>query len=147
VPSGHPSYSRNSLENYAFVNAFVTQAVRKFLGDKAFPILLSSELKPADKHCGQFCMAKPTRNDVMLDGRKVGGGAQRNTKQGYLHQGTISISFPEESFLAAVLKPETCVLDSMRMNTYPLLESPVSCSQLEQARTALQDLLIAVIKN
>lgn len=38
---------------------------------------------------GYNCFAKPVRADVMMDGRKVAGAAQRRTRGGLLHQGSI----------------------------------------------------------
>src|SRR6266700_1709494 len=35
------------------------------------------------------CFANPVRADVMLNGRKVAGAAQRRTRAGLLHQGSI----------------------------------------------------------
>lgn len=40
---------------------------------------------------GQYeCFQKPVHGDVVLDGRKLAGGAQRRTKSGLLHQGSIA---------------------------------------------------------
>jgi len=38
------------------------------------------------------CFANPVRADVMLGGRKVAGGAQRRTRAGLLHQGSIQLA-------------------------------------------------------
>jgi len=35
------------------------------------------------------CFANPVRADVLIDGRKIAGAAQRRTRQGLLHQGSI----------------------------------------------------------
>jgi lipoate-protein ligase A len=35
------------------------------------------------------CFAKPVRADVMIDGRKIAGAAQRRTRRGLLQQGSI----------------------------------------------------------
>src|SRR5437667_12195247 len=35
------------------------------------------------------CFANPVRADVLVDGRKVAGAAQRRTRSGLLHQGSI----------------------------------------------------------
>ena len=37
----------------------------------------------------QACFANPVRADVIIDGRKVAGAAQRRARAGLLHQGTI----------------------------------------------------------
>ncbi|HVM62680.1 MAG TPA: hypothetical protein VMV72_17595 [Verrucomicrobiae bacterium] len=40
---------------------------------------------------GQYeCFQKPVQGDVMADGRKLAGGAQRRTRWGMLHQGSIA---------------------------------------------------------
>ena len=38
---------------------------------------------------GYSCFANPVRADVMIDGRKVAGAAQRRTRRGLLQQGSI----------------------------------------------------------
>src|SRR6266568_3752219 len=38
------------------------------------------------------CFANPVRADVMLDGRKIAGAAQRCTRAGLLHQGSIQLA-------------------------------------------------------
>jgi len=37
----------------------------------------------------EVCFANPVRADIMLNGRKVAGAAQRRTRAGLLHQGSI----------------------------------------------------------
>ena len=38
---------------------------------------------------GYTCFANPVRADVMIDGRKIAGAAQRRTRRGLLQQGSI----------------------------------------------------------
>ncbi len=38
---------------------------------------------------GYSCFANPVRADVMIDGRKIAGAAQRRTRRGLLQQGSI----------------------------------------------------------
>jgi lipoate-protein ligase A len=38
---------------------------------------------------GNICFASPVRADVLLDGRKIAGAAQRRTRRGLLQQGSI----------------------------------------------------------
>ncbi len=140
IPASHPAYSLNTLDNYAYVNKKVIQAIHQFRkGIQA--TLLSSETKPLDVASGNFCMAKPTIYDVMVEGKKVGGAAQRRTKSGFLHQGTISIAMPEETDLRAVLKQETYVLEAMKNQSYVLMTSKVTSHQLEEVRDELRHLL------
>ena len=37
----------------------------------------------------EHCFANPVRADVMMNGRKIAGAAQRRTRSGLLHQGSI----------------------------------------------------------
>lgn len=138
VPAAHEAYSVNILENYAFVNRLVIEVIEEFLGHPVPLSLLPNEPGAKDHHSGNFCMAKPTKYDVMLDGKKVGGGAQRRTKSGFLHQGTISLSIPDRDFLKKVLLPHTCVLKSMLENTCPLLSGTPSAKELHEARQSLK---------
>jgi lipoyl(octanoyl) transferase len=38
---------------------------------------------------GYSCFANPVRADVLIDGRKIAGAAQRRTRRGLLQQGSI----------------------------------------------------------
>lgn len=144
IPASHPGYSLNTLENYAFINERVRNVIQSFLGDKGAS-LLDEEQKPLDESSQHFCMAKPTKYDVMIGGCKAGGGAQRRTQYGFLHQGTISIALPSEEFLSRVLKPGTQVLNSMRANTFALLAAPTQ-SEIKDARQTLRDLIIEAFR-
>jgi len=57
------------------------------------------------------CFAGPVRHDVMSGSRKVAGGAQRRTRQGLLHQGSIQAGLGPEfaAVLTATLSQEKSV--------------------------------------
>ena len=137
VPATHPTYSINTLENYAFVNNIVMEVVQHFTGHNAALSLLPAEDKAADGDMRHFCMAKPTRYDVMLGGRKVGGGAQRRTRFGFLHQGTISLALPEETVLEKLLLPGTGVREAMLSNTCSLIIGKAGAKEIAEARSHL----------
>ncbi|NGX61329.1 MAG: Octanoyltransferase LipM [Chlamydiae bacterium] len=139
VPASHPDFSTNPLENYAYVNKRVIWAVSKLLDST--PELLPSEPLPADSHCKSFCMAKPTRYDVMIGGRKIGGAAQRKTRHGFLHQGTISIGMLPEEYLREILLPGTQVIEAMKANTFSLLGKKWTKIELQEARSSLKNSL------
>jgi lipoate-protein ligase A len=55
------------------------------------------ELHDARLHSpqGQYeCFQRPVHGDVVIDGRKLAGGAQRRAKSGMLHQGSIAAKLP-----------------------------------------------------
>lgn len=141
IPANHPRFSMNTLENYAFINDAVLASVKEFLGKENALVLTKSDATSFDPSCARFCMARPTKYDVMLYGRKIAGAAQRRTKEGFLHQGTISLIMPDLSYLKEVLLPGTQVLDAMQNFTLPLLGDEADQSDLERARSSLKELL------
>lgn len=59
---------------------------------------------------GPQCFAGPVRHDIVAGGRKIAGGAQRRTKRGLLHQGSVQGAGLARDFaavLAATLAAET----------------------------------------
>lgn len=141
VPASHESFSLNPLDNYAFVNNRVIWAIcQAFSFD--FPIeLLPEEPEPLDEHSRSFCMAKSTKYDVMVQGRKAGGAAQRKTRHGFLHQGSISLGLVPEEYLLEVLASETQVAERMKQNSFALLGENWSQKELEEARSSLRNFL------
>lgn len=141
VPSAYKSFSINTLENYALINNIVARVIERFLGGNVTAVLLA-EHPQAQGQAQFFCMGKPTIYDVMLNGRKVGGAAQRRTKAGFLHQGSISIGLPPISYLQQVLLPETAVIEAMQQNSSILLNEAYSSKKLQAIRLELKELLI-----
>jgi len=136
VPATHPTFSLNPLDNYAFVNNRVIEAINQMVELPAE--LLPAEPTPLDESCKHFCMAKPTKYDVMIQGKKVGGAAQRKTKDGYLHQGSISLGLLSEESLNEVLNLQTQVQEGMRRNSFSLLGENWTQKELIEARLELR---------
>lgn len=136
LPSTDQRFSMNTLENYRFVNRVVLQAVQSCIQEK--DLTLTPEDFPLThlpmKH---FCMARPTKYDVLLHGRKVAGAAQRKTKKGYLHQGTISLTMPDEKIVKEILLDRQ-IYEAMVQHSFYL------CSQdeLEKQRNQIKQALI-----
>ena len=141
VPAHSPLLSNNTLENYALVNNAVLDAVKEFLQGNPPLSLTPEDFKPWDRDCFHFCMAKPTQYDVMWEGKKIAGAAQRKTKKGFLHQGTIALTLPPAEYLEAVLLPGTQVKQAMFAHTYPLLGGAASPEQVASAKQKLRSLL------
>ena len=64
------------------------------------------------------CFQNPVAGDVVADGRKLAGGAQRRTKWGMLHQGSIA-----EQISAAELQAGCCRTLGVEFLLYELSES------------------------
>jgi len=138
VPAEHTHFSENTLDNYAFVNNAVLAAASDFLSGRPQLELIETNLSAPDASSERFCMAQPTKYDVVLQGKKIAGAAQRKTKKGFLHQGTIALKVPPREYLESVLLPHTQVLEAMMARTFPLIGPEES---IEEARTALKNLL------
>ncbi len=117
MPSEHPAFSQNTLENYLFVNEAVLEAMKSLFELKQAE-LIPHEPVPLAPDCRNFCMAKPTQYDVMHEGLKVAGAAQRRRKQGYLHQGSISLAYPQIDLLKEILVSEEEVLQAMEAYSF-----------------------------
>lgn len=141
IPASHVAFSQNTLENYAYINSAVLLAAQEFLKEKT-----GFELTPQDgallgKGCEYFCMAKPTKYDVMLHGKKIAGAAQRKTREGLLHQGSLSLLMPSQKILDTVLLPGFSVSEAMSTFTFPLLGEEESPLRLKKAREQIKELL------
>ena len=84
VPRGEPWACLRPAESYQQLHEALTGALRS-LGVAAG---LSDEAEPA----GRECFARPVRHDILSAGKKIAGGAQRRTKAGLLHQGSIQVA-------------------------------------------------------
>lgn len=141
VPASSPYFSQNPLHNYAFINRAVLESVGQFLGTSAEWELTPHDAPAWDEKCTSFCMAKPTKYDVVLKGRKIAGAAQRKRKQGFLHQGTIALVMPPEEELTALLLPGNQVKEAILGHTMPLLGKKGSHAEIEKAKGELRRLL------
>jgi lipoate-protein ligase A len=142
VPAKSELFSTNTLDNYNLVNRVIKDVVKEFIQGE---IKLTHDDAPfQDQTCTHFCMARPTKYDVMLQGKKIAGAAQRKTKDGFLHQGTIALLRPDEELLGAVL-PSKAVREAMMQMTFPLLSDRKDlregrrqlCEQLKRQFTKL----------
>lgn len=140
MPRSHRMFSENTLENYRFVNSIVLEALKGFLEETGLK-LISQDVKADDLTQVNFCMAHPTKYDVILDGKKVAGASQRKTKNGYLHQGTISIGLPKKEILKDVLLHDN-ILKSMLKYSFAPLGFEWDLNHLEQMREKIKNQLI-----
>ncbi len=79
-------------ECYAVIHDALRTGVRRYLGDVTLSLHAkekSCETTPAKKF--SLCFQEPVCDDVMLDKKKIIGGALRVTRQAMLYQGAIQI--------------------------------------------------------
>lgn len=143
LPATHPHFSQNTLENYHFVNSVVATAFRETFGSQEV------DLAPQNTHsiCERFCMANPSRYDVMHNGKKIAGSAQRKTKRGYLHQGSISLMMPDFSLIQRILRfdVQDPIIMGMKQCTFAPLQTN-DVNSLEQARNQMEHCLERLLK-
>lgn len=140
IPSSHPKFSENTLENYNLINTAVAEVIRVFTKNTLNP---SFEPCPNTQEKPSFCMAKPTCYDLVIEGKKVAGAAQRKTKKGFLHQGSISLSFSGDA--ARLTGPQ--LHQSMLYGSYFLLGSEATSFTLQEARNQLHVLMKQIFKD
>ncbi len=125
------------MENYAFVNQIVSKTLETILKGTTLDTYNRDEPSKRDDSFF-FCMAKPTRYDVMIQGKKVGGAAQRRTKRGYLHHGTLALARPDSQILKDLLKDKEKVYEAMTQNSFYLIESHLQREKLTQLRERIR---------
>ncbi len=113
LPSAHPRFSSNTLDNYRFVNESVQEVMKEFLHLPGPLEIIPQSVSSVAEEADSFCMARPTIYDVVYQGHKIAGAAQRRRKNGYLHQGTISLALPQMSLLSEILLSQKKVLQAM----------------------------------
>jgi lipoate-protein ligase A len=82
IPAGDPAFSHSTISIYEKVHEAIREALLAS-GQRA-------ELaKEQSAKISESCFANPVRADVLLNGEKVAGAAQRRTRAGLLQQGSV----------------------------------------------------------
>ena len=91
VPAGHWLANLDRTQSYDRIN----QAVQAGLADLACPAdLADQDIPHSVDRLTMICFQNPTKYDVLLNGVKIAGSAQRRTAHGILHQGSIHFGGP-----------------------------------------------------
>lgn len=93
TPVVDPASSLGPTAIYAALHG----AIRDVLREGGSQAELAADASPK---ISDACFANPVRDDVMLSGRKIAGAAQRRTRRGFLHQGSIQVPDLPASFRA-----------------------------------------------
>lgn len=88
IPAGHRIYTLDRVESYREIHNAVQTA---FASLGLNTMLTSTEIPKHVDRAFMQCFATPTRYDVVADGKKFAGSAQRRTREGILHQGSIDL--------------------------------------------------------
>jgi lipoate-protein ligase A len=94
VPASDPAFNESSIAIYEKIHRGLAHALNE-MGERAVvaggvdPGGIALSKDAAVSASGYNCFANPVRADVMMDGRKIAGAAQRRTRRGLLQQGSI----------------------------------------------------------
>jgi lipoate-protein ligase A len=92
IPASDPVFDESSIAIYEKIHRALCGALVK-TGQRAVvavdPAGFSAATRAAVNASGYNCFANPVRADVMMDGRKIAGAAQRRNRRGLLQQGSI----------------------------------------------------------
>lgn len=142
VPASHSSFSSDPskvLRQYQYVNGLVSRALNG-LFPKNYEILQQEDASIYK----DFCMTKGTKYDLLSEGKKAVGAAQRRKKFGYLHQGSISLAVPRIDFLQTYLPSH--LIEKMLQFTFSPLGESWDIQMLKDAREQLKAKLIEVFQ-
>jgi lipoate-protein ligase A len=94
IPASDPVFDESSIAIYerihrALCGTLVKTGQRAVVAGGVDPGGFSVAMRAAVSAGGYNCFANPVRADVMMDGRKIAGAAQRRTRRGLLQQGSI----------------------------------------------------------
>jgi lipoyl(octanoyl) transferase len=96
IPANDAAFAESSMSIYEKVH----QALCDALSEAGQPAVVAAgadrvpggagvATRTGISDAGYSCFANPVRADVMIDGRKIAGAAQRRTRRGLLQQGSI----------------------------------------------------------
>jgi lipoate-protein ligase A len=130
----HPLTTSGTLSSYQKIHSAIAHALQK----SGVPCQLATTQPKQDDPA---CFLKPVPADILNpEGHKLAGAAQRRTKQGCLHQGSILLSHTIPPILLDLLP--TSLADCLGVNSTPssltLAEEQLSNS-LEKERYATRD--------
>ncbi len=106
IPAGDPAFAGPSMSIYEKIHCFLSDAlIASGVQTELSTVAAvcdgrSHEDSGLTEHRSSYCFANSVRADVLLNGNKIAGAAQRRTRRGLLQQGsiqnvTISNDFPE----------------------------------------------------
>jgi len=86
IPASDTAFAESSISIYETIH----QALCHALSETGWrPVIATVATLTGISDAGYSCFANPVRADVMIDGRKIAGAAQRRTRRGLLQQGSI----------------------------------------------------------
>jgi len=95
VPREHPFAQIAPAETYERIHGVVARALGEFVSGVA--------LTPtAPPKVSEHCFENPAAHDILATGQKIAGAAQRRTREGFLHQGSIRFAGAPEALIERI---------------------------------------------
>jgi lipoate-protein ligase A len=91
VPEGHWLTGLDRLHSYRWINRSVQAGLESC---RLAAALAADDIPGHVDRSTMVCFQNATRYDVLLAGRKIAGSAQRRTRDGLLHQGSLHFGGP-----------------------------------------------------
>lgn len=91
VPEGHWLTGLDRTASYDWINRSVQQGLHSL---RLAADLADQEIDGHVDRGSMVCFTNPTKYDLLLGGRKIAGSAQRRTREGILHQGSLHFGGP-----------------------------------------------------
>lgn len=91
VPRGHWLTGVDRTSSYGHINQAVSSGLRKC---ELAASLTEAVIHDSVDRGSMVCFEHPTKYDIVLNSQKVAGSAQRRTKEGIIHQGSIHFGGP-----------------------------------------------------
>jgi len=91
LPAGHWLTGLDRTKSYDWINRAVLAGLQRCNVSAA---LARHDVARSVDRSRMVCFEHPTRYDILMGGRKVAGSAQRRTRTGTLHQGSIHFGGP-----------------------------------------------------
>jgi len=89
IPASDPVFDESSIAIYEKIHRALCAALAGH-NQGAELVTVANQLRAGDRgSCDNDCFANPVPADVMMDGRKIAGAAQRRARRGLLQQGSI----------------------------------------------------------
>ena len=96
IPASDTAFAESSISIYEKIHRALCDALSETgqpavvaAGADRGPDSATVATRTGISDAGYSCFANPVRADVMIDGRKIAGAAQRRTRRGLLQQGSI----------------------------------------------------------
>lgn len=105
----HPLYSKDRLKSYLIINNVIKKALSNICH-------LNYEIMQESPKALDFCVAQPTKYDILVNKKKLCGAAQRHSLDGVLHHATLALAFPPKKLLEEILNFPS--LEAIYENSY-----------------------------